>query len=80
MKRFVTLPGGLTAEVIDDEAAERCSYVVCASADLETPWTDNVAATCCDCGCAVVHRPHAPKTPPKICLACVLQRAEGGHA
>lgn len=72
--------GGITATIVSDEEAELSAFVVCGDAELPYPFTDNVQTTCCDCGRAIVHRPHAPKRPPKICIACVGLRAEGGHA
>lgn len=77
----INIPGTrITATVVDQEEAEKASFVVCANADLETPFTGNVETTCCDCGTAIIHRPHAPKAPPKICMKCVVLRATAGTA
>jgi hypothetical protein len=48
-------------------------YVVCMPADNETAglFADNVKATCCECGQAIVHRPYVPQNVPKICLPCI---------
>jgi hypothetical protein len=31
---------------------------------------DNVVAKCAECGHAIQHRPHAPKTMRKVCMIC----------
>lgn len=67
-------------KVVDDEEAEQADFVVCARADCETPFTDNVVTACCDCGAEIIHRPYIPTQPLKICLECVVMRMEGGHA
>jgi hypothetical protein len=58
--------------VVSETEAEQCDYVVCADAGTPTPFSDNVETTCAFCAKPVIHRPHAPKRPPKICLDCVL--------
>lgn len=43
---------------------------VCVRAGTPTPFTDNVAGTCAECGAAIVHRPHDPGTHAKVCISC----------
>lgn len=59
--------------IVSLEEAEEADYVVCARKDTPTPFTDNEEGTCCQCGCAVVFRPHAPKTPPRLCFECMIE-------
>lgn len=66
--------------VVSDEEAEGVDFVICGSESLGSPFTDNVVTACCDCGKAIIHRPHAPKRPPKICVDCMMMRVDGGHA
>lgn len=66
-------------QIVSDDEAEQSDFVVCVPADWPTPFSDNLTTTCHDCGCAVVHRPYAPKRPPKICLNCVTARINGGN-
>jgi len=76
----IMLPGiNVPIEVVSDEEAEEADFIVCGSPG-PTPWLDNVETTCGDCGSAVIHRPHAPKRPRKVCVACALLRMEGGTA
>lgn len=66
--------------VVSNEEAEQADYVVCAPAEWETPFADNEAGVCGDCGRAIQFRPHVPKRPPKICVQCCFDRDIGGHA
>jgi hypothetical protein len=75
---FPGIPVGIT--VVSQERAEKAVFVVCAKADFETPFDDNVETVCCDCDVAIIHRPHAPAAPPKICMECAILRATGGNA
>lgn len=63
-------------QIVSDAEAEQCDFAVCAlkSPQLEAMWPDNVEAVCCDCHRAIVHRPNAPKAPPKICAECMVRR------
>lgn len=36
---------------------------------------DNQFGRCADCGHAIYFRPYIPKTPPKVCVHCALDRA-----
>lgn len=59
---------------VDPEEAERASAVLCVR-DLgqEWPWDDNEKGFCSVCQHPIVFRPHSPKTPPKICIECMLE-------
>jgi hypothetical protein len=64
---------GIETELISAEAAERVEMVVCGY----PPWAfpdEDLLAWCHDCQCAIVHRPHAPKTPVKVCWRCAQRR------
>jgi hypothetical protein len=77
----IHLPG-LTQpiKVVSDEEAEQAEFMVCMPLGTETPFYDNLTATCSDCRKLIIHRPTAPKKPPKICLDCCLLRMQGGTA
>jgi hypothetical protein len=77
----IRLPGiSAPIRVASAEEAEQAAFVVCMPLGSPTPFYDNVTATCSDCRCLIIHRPHAPKKPPKICIDCVALRAQGGEA
>lgn len=61
-------------EIVSEAEAETADFVVCAPKGSWTPFTDNLEGLCMLCGIAVIFRPHAPKKPPKICLACMIAR------
>jgi hypothetical protein len=67
---------GADIEVVPDEEAEKCDWVVC------MPWKgvhyfdDDVMGRCAVCGIEVRYRPHAPKKPPRICVECAIQHAK----
>lgn len=54
--------------------AEASDYLVCASTSY---YNDDVIGSCALCGGAIVYRPHAPKKPKRICLACFLIETKG---
>lgn len=60
---------------VSAEEAETVDFVVCAPSEWPTPFVDNVETVCAHCGRAIMHRPHAPKRPPKICVVCATQLA-----
>lgn len=74
--------GGRKVEVeVGTEAeCEQAAFCVCATADFVSPFTDNVRTVCAGCGTAIVHRPYAPKAPPKICARCAVGWAQAGRA
>lgn len=57
-------------EVVTDGEAELADFVVCVRLGHPTPFKDNLEGKCCKCGHKVVFRPHAPKTPKRICMEC----------
>ncbi len=48
---------------------------LCANADFESPFDDNVEGHC-ECGQAIIWRPHAPKHMKKVCFKCAAKVAE----
>lgn len=62
---------GLKIEVVSDEECEQADAVVCVQATIPLYFADNVTGPCADCGDLLQWRPHAPKTPPKICMRCL---------
>ena len=69
---------GVPIQIVSEEEAEQVDFVVCGDAGMATPWPNNIQTTCAMCGAAIIHRPHAPKRPAKICVGCAVQRAEAG--
>jgi len=58
-------------KVVSDAEAEQCDMVVCMPSDGdERFFDDDIDSTCAMCGIAIHHRPHVPKTPPKVCIHC----------
>lgn len=56
-----------------EEECEAADFVICANVGF---FDDDVVATCSHCGAAIVHRPHVPKRPPKICMRCYKLQME----
>ena len=75
MAEFITI-GGIEIEVLNAAQAEQVDYVVCGLVSDPSPFTDNVRTTCGMCGAAIIHRPHAPAAPMKICVPCMVERSE----
>lgn len=71
---------GLPVEVVSPEAAEQADAVICALAVGPRYFRDDVETTCHDCRRGIIHRPHAPKRPIKLCMDCVIARSQGGRA
>jgi hypothetical protein len=61
--------GGIDVEVVSELEAEESDCVVCMYAPSRY-FDDDVLAKCAGCGRQIVHRPHVPKKPPKLCLPC----------
>lgn len=60
-------------EIVDDpDEAECADSVICRRLTSPLLLPDNVIDLCSECGEAIQHRPHVPKTPPKICDLCAL--------
>jgi hypothetical protein len=66
---------GLQTDLISAEAAERAEMVVCGYPPSAYP-DEDLLTWCADCACAIVHRPHAPKTPVKVCTRCATRRLQ----
>ena len=60
-------------EIVSEEEAEKADFVVCVRANQKTPFDDNETGVCSKCGEAVQFRPHAPKTPPRLCMECYFR-------
>jgi hypothetical protein len=71
--RTYTRLAGIRVEIADAEQCERATFVVCGPV---SNFQDDVHTLCALCGAGIVHRPYAPKTPPKICLTCAIRRGE----
>jgi hypothetical protein len=56
-----------------EEECEAATFVVCGPVSY---FPDDVHTTCAWCQAPIVHRPHVPKTPVKICLACMTQHVQ----
>lgn len=73
---------GINTMIVSDEEAEKAEFVVCilAGQEEEIFKKDNISTKCADCGVDIVHRPSAPKTPPKICMECAVLRMKYAQA
>lgn len=63
-------------EVVSDNDAEACEYVVCLRSHIKTKFIDNEFGVCTRCGAGVQFRPTAPKGPPRICMECVADEMD----
>jgi hypothetical protein len=68
---FTTI-GGVRVEIATEEECEAATVVVCGP---DSHFPDDVHTLCAFCGAGVVHRPYAPKAPPKICITCAAAMA-----
>lgn len=68
--------GGIPIEIVSDEQAENCEFLVCVPADTPSSFTDNLTGFCSHCGVKVIYRWHAPRKPKKICLECMVKQGE----
>ncbi len=66
---------GLQTTLVSAEDAERSALVVCGYPPSHYPGED-ILTWCHDCQCAIVHRPHAPRTPIKVCSRCAVRRLQ----
>lgn len=71
--------GNHRLNVVSPDEAEQAQFCVCGPADTPTPWTDDIHTTCGMCGAAIIHRPHAPAAPMKICIGCALSLPKEGE-
>ena len=61
----------MSVKFVDDEEAEKASYVVCMPAG-PSAFDDNETGECSVCARKIMFRPTVPKTPPKVCLMCAM--------
>ena len=73
------MPNRLPIKIVDQDEAEEADMVVCLRLGAPSPFTDNLVSPCADCGHPVIHRPHVPSRPPKVCLECATMRGQGSH-
>lgn len=66
---FERLLGGRKITVTSNEEAEEAGFVVCGPSKH---FPDDVETLCFLCQTKIVHRPHAPRRPPKICMQCLI--------
>lgn len=66
---------GIPTDLISAEAAERVEMVVCGYPPAAFP-DEDLLTWCHDCACAIVHRPHAPRAPVKVCWRCAMRRLQ----
>ncbi len=74
---------GIQCQIVSPEDAEKSDFVVCAPETVPLYFPDNLTGECADCGDPIQWRPHAPRTPPKICMRCMEIRVHsrrGGGA
>lgn len=71
----VVLVGGIPFLIITDEEAETADAIM-VSRRGPSPWKDNLFGKCAECRAEVMYRPHAPKSPRKICVECAEKAAD----
>ncbi len=64
---------GIATDVISAADAEHVQMVVCGYPPAAFP-DEDLLTWCHDCACTIVHRPHAPRTPIKVCVRCAVNR------
>lgn len=59
----------------DPAKDEPPDFIICARCDLDHPvyFSDNLFASCLDCGCDLQYRPHAP-SGVRLCICCAARR------
>lgn len=68
--------GGREIRVVSRDEAEQATFVVCGPI---SHFADDVHATCAGCRAPIVHRPHVPSKPPKVCLPCAVAMTGPTH-
>ena len=68
------LDNGFEVEIVSNEAAERADWVICVPWSVPAIYDDDERGECFICGEPVRFRPYMPKTPPKLCLPCLLAK------
>lgn len=70
--------------VVSQAEAEQATVLVCVAVrDLpagKSFFADDLRGTCADCSTEIIFRPHAPKTPRKLCIGCAGERMKGVQA
>ena len=66
---------GIQTDLISAADAEQSELVICGYPPAKYP-DEDLLTWCHDCHCAIVHRPHAPKTPIKVCASCGVRRLQ----
>jgi hypothetical protein len=56
--------------IVSDDDAEQADMVVCMPDEGPRFFPDDIITSCAMCGITIKHRPHVPKTPPKVCVNC----------
>lgn len=69
-----------TVELDDDGNGEHADIVVCMRLTQPLMMPDNDIGICAQCGEAIQFRPHVPKRPRKVCMECVIPRANEAAA
>ena len=67
--------GGKKINIISEEAEEVDCVVCLRISELlngKPYFTDDTRTNCAGCGAPILHHPHAPKKPPKVCASCAL--------
>jgi len=60
-------------EITDGEESD---VLVCRLVTEPLYMNDNLVAQCADCMRMIQHRPHAPKTPRKVCDECAFKNID----
>jgi len=59
---------------ISDNNGEDCDYLVCPPISRPLCAPDNLVGHCATCRRMIQFRPHAPKSPVRICTACARKQ------
>jgi hypothetical protein len=70
--RAFTTIAGVRVYIADEAECEAATLVVCGPV---SHFPDDVHTICAVCQTGIVHRPHAPARPPKVCLTCASKLA-----
>ncbi|MHB8576233.1 MAG: hypothetical protein ACYDCQ_12985 [Dehalococcoidia bacterium] len=58
-------------KIVSDEEANEAEFVVCMLDGSGEYFNDDLRTSCFVCGRGIHHRPHVPKKPHKVCIACL---------
>jgi len=72
MKRRYLSIDGMPIAMISATEAETRDVLVCIAWTTPPRLPDNQRASCGHCGCALQHRPYAPRRPLKLCMTCAM--------